>query len=89
MKQEEVKIRINFLEQEERMEQQMNKECQELQIGDKIKVLFGPYEAWEGKVLKIDKKNHKVKVLINIFGYFGKGGKGLERTLHILEIKKI
>ena len=40
----------------------------DLQVGDKIKLIDGPFKLMTGKVLEIDKENNMAKLSIDLFG---------------------
>jgi len=40
----------------------------DVQIGDPVKIIDGPFKDFEGKISEVDEERGKVKVLINIFG---------------------
>src|SRR5882724_3957861 len=39
----------------------------DVEIGDAIKILDGPFKGFEGKVSEVDKERGKIKVLVNMF----------------------
>lgn len=64
-------IPIDQKEIEELMKRMQIQEPQfkiEMNVGDMIKVIEGPFKDFEGKVAEIDEEKGKVKVLLNIFG---------------------
>ena len=38
-----------------------------LQSGDKVRVVGGPYRGWEGEVLRIDIERQRVTVVVPVF----------------------
>jgi len=55
----------------------------DVQIGDPVKIIDGPFKDFEGKISEVDEERGKVKVLINIFG------RETPAELDFLQIKKI
>lgn len=40
----------------------------DLEIGDLVKVIDGPFKDFDGKVSEVDKENAKIKVMVTMFG---------------------
>jgi len=40
----------------------------EVDVGDSVKIIDGPFKDFDGKVSDIDKERGKIKVLVNMFG---------------------
>ena len=40
----------------------------DLEIGESVKIIDGPFKGLEGKVSEIDQERGKIKVLVNMFG---------------------
>ena len=40
----------------------------EVEIGDNVKIIDGPFKDFDGKVSEIDRERGKIKVLVNMFG---------------------
>lgn len=55
----------------------------EVQVGDPVKIIDGPFKNFEGKISEIDEERGKVKVLINVFG------RETPTELDFLQVKKI
>jgi len=55
----------------------------DLQPGDSVKIVDGPFKDFDGKVSEVDEKRGKVKVLIDMFG------RDTPVKLDALQIKKI
>ena len=55
----------------------------EVELGDGVKVIDGPFKDFDGKVSDIDATRGKVKVLINMFG------RDTPVELDSLQIKKL
>ena len=55
----------------------------EVQTGDLVKIIDGPFKDFEGKVSEIDEERGKVKVLVNMFG------RDTPVELDSLQIKKL
>jgi len=55
----------------------------EVNIGDSVKIIDGPFKDFDGKVSEIDEERGKVKVLVNMFG------RDTPVELDSLQIKKI
>jgi len=55
----------------------------EVQIGDAVKIVDGPFKDLDGKVSEIDEERGKIKVLVNMFG------RDTPVELDSLQIKKI
>lgn len=55
----------------------------DVQIGDAVKIIDGPFKDFDGKVSEIDQQRGKVKVLVNMFG------RDTPVELDSLQIKKI
>jgi transcriptional antiterminator NusG len=55
----------------------------EVNIGDLVKIVDGPFKNFEGKVSEIDEERGKIKVLVNMFG------RDTPLELDTLQIKKL
>ena len=55
----------------------------DLIIGDAIKVVDGPFKDFDGKILEVDEKRGKIKILISMFG------RETPVELDFLQVKKI
>lgn len=55
----------------------------EVEVGDSVKIIDGPFKDFDGKVSKIDQSRGKIKVLVNMFG------RDTPVELDSLQIKKI
>ena len=55
----------------------------DLVIGDAIKVVDGPFKDFDGKILEVDEKRGKIKILISMFG------RETPVELDFLQVKKI
>ncbi|MGC9049250.1 MAG: transcription termination/antitermination protein NusG [Patescibacteria group bacterium] len=55
----------------------------EIQVGDPVKIIDGPFKNFEGKVSEVDEEGGKVKVLINVFN------RETPTELDFLQVKKI
>ncbi|MEK7503737.1 MAG: transcription termination/antitermination protein NusG [Patescibacteria group bacterium] len=55
----------------------------DVEIGDAIKIVDGPFKDFDGKVSEIDQERGKIKVLVNMFG------RDTPVELDSLQIKKI
>ncbi len=55
----------------------------DLIIGDAIKVIDGPFKDFDGKILEVDEKRGKIKILISMFG------RETPVELDFLQVKKI
>lgn len=55
----------------------------DLQIGDAVKIVDGPFKDFDGKVSELDEETAKVKVLVSIFG------RETPVELDFLQVKKI
>ena len=55
----------------------------DVEIGESVKVLDGPFKGFEGKVSEVAKERGKIKVLVNMFG------RDTPVELDSLQIKKI
>ena len=51
-----------------RMNTDVTKHSIDLQADDAVKIIDGPFKDMEGKVVEVDDKNGKIKVLISMFG---------------------
>ena len=51
-----------------RMTEDVTKHDVDLQIGEAITIIDGPFKETEGKVIEVDEKSGKVKVLVSMFG---------------------
>jgi len=75
------------IEEIENLKKKINKEIPqhkiEIQIGELIKIIDGPFKDFDGKVSEIDENRGKIKVLINMFG------RDTPVELDSLQIKKI
>ena len=55
----------------------------DVEVGDAIKIVDGPFKDFDGKVSEIDQERGKIKVLVNMFG------RDTPVELDSLQIKKI
>jgi len=55
----------------------------EVEIGDAVKIVDGPFKDFDGKISEVDKAKGKIKVLVNIFG------RETPVELDFLQVKKI
>lgn len=55
----------------------------DLQVGDAVKVIDGPFKEYDGKVAEVDEEKGRVKVLVPIFG------RDTAVDLDSLQVKKI
>ena len=55
----------------------------EVEVGDAVKIVDGPFKDFDGKVSEIDPERGKIKVLVNMFG------RDTPVELDSLQIKKI
>jgi len=55
----------------------------EINVGDLVKIVDGPFKNFEGKVSEIDEEKGKIKVLVNMFG------RDTPLELDTLQIKKL
>ena len=55
----------------------------DVQVGDPVKIIDGPFKNFEGKISEVDEERGKVKVLINVFG------RETPAELDFLQVKKI
>ena len=55
----------------------------DVQVGDTVKIIDGPFKDFDGKVSEIDEERGKVKVLVNMFG------RDTPVELDSLQIKKL
>jgi len=55
----------------------------DVEIGDVVKVVDGPFKDFDGKISEVDKAKGKVKVLVNMFG------RETPVELDFLQVKKI
>ncbi len=55
----------------------------DVEIGDMVKIIDGPFKDFDGKVSEIDQERGKIKVLVNMFG------RDTPVELDSLQIKKI
>jgi len=55
----------------------------DVNIGDAVKIVDGPFKGYEGKISETDKEKGKIKVLVNIFG------RDTPVEIDSLQIKKI
>ena len=55
----------------------------DVEIGDLVKIVDGPFKEFEGKINNVDKEKGKVKVLVNMFG------RETPVELDFLQVKKI
>ncbi len=51
-----------------RMNVDMTKHSIDLQVNDAVNIVDGPFKGMEGKVVEVDEKNGKVRVLVSMFG---------------------
>ncbi|MBU1557805.1 transcription termination/antitermination protein NusG [Patescibacteria group bacterium] len=66
-----------------RMEDDVTKHDVDLQIDEAVIIIDGPFKDTEGKVIEVDEKSGKVKVLVSMFG------RETPVELDFLEVKKI
>jgi len=55
----------------------------EVEVGDPVKIVDGPFKDFDGKISEVDKAKGKVKVLVNMFG------RETPVELDFLQVKKI
>lgn len=55
----------------------------EVQVGDPVKIIDGPFKNFEGKISEVDEEKGKIKVLISVFG------RETPVELDFLQVKKI
>ena len=55
----------------------------EVNLGDMVKIIDGPFKDFDGKISEVDAERGKIKVLINIFG------RDAPAELDYLQIKKL
>lgn len=55
----------------------------DIEVGDLVKIIDGPFKEFEGKINDVDKEKGKVKVLVNMFG------RETPVELDFLQVKKI
>src|SRR6056297_2457249 len=55
----------------------------DVEVGEPIKIIDGPFKDFEGKVKEVDKERGRVKVLISVFG------RETPAELDFLQVKKI
>ena len=55
----------------------------EVEVGDPVKIIDGPFKDFDGKVSEIDEERGKIKVLVNMFG------RDTPVELDSLQIKKL
>jgi transcriptional antiterminator NusG len=55
----------------------------DVEVGESVKVVDGPFKGFEGKVSEIDQERGKIKVLVNMFG------RDTPVELDSLQIKKV
>jgi transcriptional antiterminator NusG len=55
----------------------------DVEVGDAVKIVDGPFKDFDGKVSEIDQERGKVKVLVNMFG------RDTPVELDSLQIKKL
>jgi transcriptional antiterminator NusG len=67
----------------ERMEVKEPQYKIDVKVGDRIKIIDGPFKNFDGKVSEIDEERGKVKVLVNMFG------RDTPLELDSLQIKKL
>jgi transcriptional antiterminator NusG len=66
-----------------RMNQGTVEHDMELEVGEMVSIIDGPFKEFEGKVGEVDKARGKVKVLVNMFG------RETPVELDFLQVKKI
>lgn len=52
----------------ERMNNDVTKHAVDLQIDEAVTIIDGPFKETDGKVIEVDEKSGKVKVLVSMFG---------------------
>ncbi len=52
----------------ERMNNDVTKHAVDLQINEAVTIVDGPFKETDGKVIEVDEKSGKVKVLVSMFG---------------------
>ena len=67
----------------ERMNNDITKHAVDLQIGEAVIIVDGPFKETDGKVIEVDEKSGKVKVLVSMFG------RETPVELDFLQVKKI
>ncbi len=55
----------------------------DVEVGDAVKIVDGPFKDFDGKISEIDKSKGKIKVLVNMFG------RETPVELDFLQVKKI
>jgi len=55
----------------------------EVNVGDPVKIIDGPFKDYDGKISDVDQERGKLKVLVNVFG------RDTPVELDSLQIKKL
>lgn len=76
-------LRMAGLEQAPQMKQQVTKVELEIQPGDGVKIITGPFEGFTGVVKEIDEEKQELKVNVTIFG------RETPVTVHLTEVEKL
>lgn len=72
-----------MVELTKRMNVDVTKHATDLQIGETVIMVDGPFKDTEGKIIELDEKNGKVKVLVSMFG------RETPLELDFLQVKRI
>jgi len=77
-------MRLAGLEEvQQQAKPQVTKVELEIQVGDSVKIITGPFEGFVGVVKEVDEEKQELKVNITIFG------RETPVTVHVSEVEKI
>ncbi|HOA17564.1 MAG TPA: transcription termination/antitermination protein NusG [Fervidobacterium sp.] len=76
-------LRMAGIEETPQVQQQVTKVELEIQVGDSVKIITGPFEGFVGVVREIDEERQELKVNVTIFG------RETPVSVHLSEVEKV
>jgi transcriptional antiterminator NusG len=76
-------LRMAGIEETPQVQQQVTKVELEIQVGDSVKIITGPFEGFVGVVREVDEERQELKVSVTIFG------RETPVSVHLSEVEKV
>lgn len=76
-------LRMAGIEETPQVQQQVTKVELEIQVGDSVKIITGPFEGFVGAVKEVDEERQELKVNVTIFG------RETPVSVHLSEVEKV
>ncbi len=76
-------LRMAGIEETPQVQQQVTKVELEIQVGDSVKIITGPFEGFVGVVREIDEERQELKLNVTIFG------RETPVSVHLSEVEKV